>query len=90
MIQVWKILHGHDNVKEDTWFTRKKRVATVNTRLASSPFNIELKSARLDIKINSFSVRVVNGWNALPDAIKESSTLNSFKNAYDTYMATRG
>ena len=23
MIQVWKILHGHDNVQEETWFTRK-------------------------------------------------------------------
>ena len=22
LIQTWKILHKHDNVKEDTWFTR--------------------------------------------------------------------
>ena len=56
MIQVWKILHGHDNVQEETWFTRKNKVSTMNTRLASSVFNLESKAARQDIRSYSFSI----------------------------------
>ena len=88
MIQTWKILHGHDDVKEETWFTRKNRVSTVNTRLNSSPFNLELKRAKSELRNNSFSIRVVNSWNSLPDLVKGSTTLNSFKNSYDRYVSS--
>ena len=88
MIQTWKILHGHDDVKEETWFTRKNRVSTVNTRLNSSPFNLELKRAKSELRNNSFSIRVVNSWNSLPDLVKGSTTLNSFKNSYDRYLSS--
>ena len=37
MIQTWKIHHGHDDVREETWFTRMNSVATVSTRLSSFP-----------------------------------------------------
>ena len=89
MIQVWKIVHGHDNVQEETWFTRKNKVSTMNTRLTSSMYNLELKPAKHDIRSHSFSVRVINRWNTLPDKIKESASLNSFKNSYDSYMGRR-
>ena len=38
------------------------------------------------LKKNSFSVRVINPWNSLPDYIKESKTLNIFKNSYDDHV----
>ena len=89
MIQVWKILHGHDKVKEEHWFKRKHNTAAVNTRLSSSPYNLEIKTARLELRRHSFSVRVVNGWNDLPDRVKGADTLINFKISYDNYMDTR-
>ena len=83
-IQVWKVLHGHDDVKEETWFRRISRTG-INTRLSSSPFNLELTPAKLDIRKQFFSVRVISPWNALPDIVKAAGTLNCFKNLYDNY-----
>ena len=86
MIQTLKILHGHDDVKEETWFIRKNSVSTVNTRLNSSPFNLELKGANTELWNNFFSIRVVNSWNSLPDLVKGSNTLNCFKNSYNGHI----
>ena len=36
--------------------------------------------------INYFSVRVINPWNSLLDYIKESKSLNIFKNSYDEHV----
>ena len=32
-----------------------------------------------------FSIRVVKGWNQLPEAVKGSMTLYAFKNSYDEH-----
>ena len=39
--------------------------------------------SRLELRANFFSQRVVNTWNALPLHIKNSLSVNSFKNNYD-------
>ena len=77
MIHTWKILHGHDDVKEDTWFTRINRFSTVNTKLNSSPYNSVLKRANNDIRANSFTIRVVTSWNTLQDLVKGFATLKT-------------
>ena len=59
MIQVWKILHNHDDVDETIWFTRK-RSDGVRTRLADCPFNLDLNTYNREIRQNFFSVRTVN------------------------------
>ena len=58
-IHVWKDLHGHDDVKEEMWFRRISRTG-FNPRLSSFPFNLELISAKLDIRKQFFFP-----WNAL-------------------------
>ena len=83
MIQTWKILHQHDDVCERTWFT----ASTVTTMLNSYTFNLEMKRTNLDIR-NFFSIRVVKGWNQLPDSVKGSMTLYAFKNSYDEHRNT--
>ena len=88
MIQTWKILHGHDDIRKETWFTRRNSVATVSTRLSSSPYNLVLKRANSELRANSFSIQVVNTWNSLPDLVKESATLKCFKNSYDRHVIT--
>ena len=39
-------------------------------------------------KKNFFSIRVVKGWNQLPEAVKGSMTLYAFKNSYDEHRNT--
>ena len=85
MIKTWKILQQHDDVCEKTWFTRINSASTASTRLNSSLFNLEMKRANMEIRKNLFSIRVVNGWNQLPEAVKGSMTLYSFKNSYDEH-----
>ena len=85
MIQTWKIFHQHDDVCEKTWFTRLNTASTVSTRLNSSIFNLEMKRTNLDIRKKLFSIRVVKGWNQLPEAVKGSMILFAFKNSYDEH-----
>ena len=66
-----------------TWFTRLNSASTVSTRLNSSILNLKMKRTNLDIRKNFFSIRVVKGWNQLPEAVKGSMTLYAFKNSYD-------
>ena len=86
MIQTWKVLHHHDNIKEDSLFTRRTAGSATTTRLSSSPFNLEHKRSNLNIRRNSFSNRVVDPWNKLPNFVKESPTLLSFKKDYDKHV----
>ena len=83
MIQTWKILHGHDNVDEKTWFVRAAETAARTTRQSDSRFNIVGSRANTDLRKNTFSIRVVNKWNSLPEELKSVSTLVAFKNMFD-------
>ena len=88
MIQIWKIVHQKDNVDPAIWF----EMASVNNRLtrhSTCPWNINSRRSKDtgEIRNNYFSVRVVDKWNSLPESVKSSSTLNNFKNNYDSHLA---
>ena len=53
MAQIWKILHGHDDVDEKVWFDRFSNFPCRDTRLSTSEMNLRPKSFRLDIRKNS-------------------------------------
>ena len=57
MIEVWKILHGNEDVNPGTFFTMAAQESTRVTRLSSHPLNIAMPMARLDIRRNFFSLR---------------------------------
>lgn len=84
MIEVWKILHGKDDVDSGTWFSLAGEHAQRETRQSSDPLNLVKPRARLDIRQNFFSIRVVDKWNSLPSQIKSAKSINAFKNAYDS------
>ena len=46
------------------------------------------ESVRLDTRKYFFSVRVVDKWNEIPDAIKNQKTINGFKDKYDKWKRT--
>jgi hypothetical protein len=50
--------------------------------LAADPLNLRQQAARLEIRRNFFSNRVIEGWNEVPSGIKNAGTVHSFKRVY--------
>ena len=45
-----------------------------------------MRAQGMDIRRHSYSHRVVNNWNSLPDSTKVAVTLLEFKIAYDVWV----
>ena len=87
MIQVWKTLHGQVDVDPSTLFTMANANSSQRTRYASYHLNVAKPRHKSNVRKNFFGVRVCDGWNDLPNSVRESSSLNSFKNNYDNWAA---
>ena len=83
-IEVYKYLHGHWNIEKETLFTIKEGP---HTRHVTSYLPLAVPRARLDIRKNFFTVREANLWNSLPSAVRESRSVNAFKNSHDAYFS---
>ena len=79
MLQMWKIMHGHDIV---TGLFHRVADGERATRAAADPLNVRQPFARLEIRKNFFSVRVPQLWNVLPSEIKMAKNRESFKRLY--------
>jgi len=95
MIQTFKIMNGIDDVNPRTWFIPASDRMSQPTRTTThiledgtptTTLNLLVPKARLDLRKNFFSNRIINSWNSLPVQIKNSTSVNSFKNGYDKYM----
>ena len=62
-----------------TWFTLVGPNPARVTRDTADPLNIVRQIPRTEIRRNFFSQRVINHWNALDSATKNSPTVNAFK-----------
>ena len=79
MIEVYKILHGvHDNVGPQL-----TRVEGNITRGHS--MRLKVNRCRYDIRKYSFSNRIVNVWNSLPEEVVTACSVNAFKNRLDRF-----
>ena len=90
-----------DNIPIDTFFQiagenhghATRRAVTVvpgeepNQARNISNMNLVKSQSRLDIRRYSFSQRVVNPWNDLPNSVKNATDVNNFKNLYDSLSA---
>ena len=90
MIQTWKILHGHDNVRESTWFTRLGSIAVRETRANSAPYTLEQKRVNTELRKHMYSYRVVKVWNNLPLNIRDAKSVIDFKSKYDRWVRDGG
>jgi len=82
MIQTFKIIHGFDRVDKNIWFnfvTERDRV----TRSTQDELNLIKPVAKLDIRKNFFSHRIVDTWNEIPYDVKRASNPKKFKDMYD-------
>ena len=93
MIETFKTLRGHNRVEKEAWFefqeeearpTRSNTTVVDGTAVRKKEVLIQQR-ANLEVRKNFFTVRAAGDWNALPDAVKASTSVNSFKNAYDAW-----
>ena len=83
-IEIFKCLHGVWSINSESLFTLRDPEGP-RTRQQQSFMPLTIPRARLDIRKYFFSVRAANIWNDLPSSIRESNSVNIFKNAYDNY-----
>ena len=84
-IEVFKYLRGFLDVNKETLFTLNN-VNQPKTRQQHSFMPLSVPRANLDMRKNFFSVRGAKLWNSLPSYIRESKTVNQFKNRYDALI----
>ena len=88
MIEVFKIITGKSKEDYQTWFELAPvREGALNTRVSTGYLQlVEPKLKNLDIRRNFFTNRCPSMWNNLPDHIKMSTTVDTFKAAYDAHL----
>ena len=76
---MYKIINEKIRIQFDDFFT------LANNRTRGHPMKVtKLRAMKLS-RINSFSQRVVNDWNSLPEDVVMSPSLNTFKNRLDKH-----
>ena len=83
LIQVYKIVHGLSDIRQDLLF--KNAQQDIGTRGHSYKF--QKQHSRLRLRENSFSIRIVNTWNSLPDQVVCAKTVNEFKIGIDAALS---
>ena len=84
-IEVFKYMRGLLDIDKKTLFNVNIQ-AQPKTRHQRSFMPLTVPRAHLDLRKNFFSIRGAKLWNSLPSDLRECSTVNRFKNAYDAYF----
>ena len=84
-IEVYKYLRGFLDVEKDSIFQINNTVEP-KTRNQHSFMPLDIPRANLDLRKNFFSIRGSKIWNSLPSLVRDSKSVNTFKNAYDRHM----
>ena len=80
MLQVFRLFHGFDKIDINQFFT-------VNKNNRGHEFKLVKKSCSTNIRANSFSLRVFEDWNNLPQSVVNCKTINTFKNALEKHWS---
>jgi hypothetical protein len=81
-IQLFKLLGRQEEVN---WHRGPRVIEPRYGRRMRLQREIVLNCAQ---RYNFYSNRVVGSWNSLPDAVTSSTSINSFKKAYDDFVST--
>ena len=74
VMQTYRIMNNIDNIDEKKFFKPCKEVRT-----RGHTMRVQKTQCKSLVRRNTFSQRVVNDWNALPDAVVTSGSINQFK-----------
>jgi hypothetical protein len=81
MLQTFKIVRGIDKVNSENWFQMAAHAERA-TRSTDGPLNIRPRPARLEVRRNFLSNRVVESWNQIPSDVKNARNVRVFKRLY--------
>ena len=82
LILVFKIIHGMVNIDSTKLFQYADYRAT-----RGHPYKLKVpKISKTEIGRNRFTQRTVLPWNALPDHVIQSKSVEEFKREYDKYI----
>ena len=84
-IEVFKIVNGYEGVDRNMFFKLKEGSKTRGHKAA-----LVKEQCRLDTRKYSFSHRVINEWNKLPNDCVSASSVNMFKNRIERYVIRAG
>ena len=79
LVETYKIINNHYSGIDRSVFFKTTEHSERFTRLTSYPKNLLHQRFQSDVRKNFFSIRVINIWNDLPDGIKDSPSIDSFK-----------
>ena len=80
IIQVYKIITGIDKLESNLFFT-------INNRENTRGHKLKLSKPRSNttLILHSFSQRIINTWNNLPEQVIETDNINIFKDRLNTH-----
>ena len=84
-IEVFNIVNGYENVDRNTCMFFKLKEGTRGHKAA-----LVKEQCRLDMRKYSFSQKVINEWNKLPNDCVNASIVNMFRNRIDRYLIRPG
>ena len=84
-IEVFKIVNGYEDVDRNVFFKLKECSSTRGHKAA-----LVKEQCGLDMRKYSFSQRVINEWNKLPNDCVNASSVNMFKNRINRYLIRAG
>ncbi len=80
MIQVFKVLNDQKNIYPVDFLTLAERAGRKNSK------KLYKKRNSLEVSRQSFTSRVVDQWNDLPDVVVLAADVNDFKGRLDYHM----
>ena len=80
MIQTYKILHRIDDINPELIFQRD-----LSSRTRGHSLKLLKPHVKSNLRKYSFSVRIINDWNSLPNEVVMAESINSFKNRLDAF-----
>ena len=79
MVETFKILNHFYDIDHNSFFT----LSQLTTR--NNSLKIYTPRVKKNIRLNSFSYRIISHWNNLPQSVVTAPSLNSFKNRLDDH-----
>ena len=88
MIELYKIINSiHDPIMSN--FMKTKRSSEQTCILRRHNKTILHQNCRSNIRINSFTLRIIKTWNELPSNIVNATSNNGFKNTLNLVWANK-
>ena len=84
MIEVYKIMHGVENVDKETFFSLSQ-----NTRTRGHPMKLIGGRSRKNKRKDFFTQRIGKLWNSLPQDVVMATNLDGFRRGLDKFLLAK-